>query len=371
VSRDKVRWLLVSLLLHAAVVLLAVMLRPRPAALPVDIELVDLPAPPPAAAVPLPILPARPPAPAVQPPAVQPPAAAGQRATSPRHPAAGGPSTGAPGPGAARQPGAIPPLSLAMRAPSSTTRDLSPSYRVLDEPAATRPATSAPPARSDRARGETTKQRLDRMLAEDRGALDLESGRVHPHVYSVQRDAEGLFRPNWSMVEGDRAGIGKVGTSTAAFLRQLGKGYLEQLRRYAESQRHHQPTERERNDLLEGYNRILRAAEDSADRLGCLVCVTLGRGAQDPRVARSSGRRPFDKLAVEAVKKAARSREAPGDLKPVQACYLVEAAFHRVPPLPLVGCSFDEVKLDLSCYYPTKKMLRSRVRLISVRPLGG
>jgi hypothetical protein len=122
--------------------------------------------------------------------------------------------------------------------------------------------------------------------------------------------------------------------------------------------------------MLDGYNRMMRAAADGADRLACSICVVLGAGGSpEPAVAQSSGRPPFDKLAAEAVRKAARLRAPPAGLKPVRACYLAEARFHRVPPIPVVGCSFDESKPSLDCYYPTKKILRWSVKLQSIRPL--
>ena len=371
------RWLATSAALHLCLLLLGGVLldrRPKQASLPIEVELVS------AAPAPLAPPPSPSPATAAQRTAPRPPVV--RETSSPSAPSS--PRTAgreARGAGAAVETGrgagpagGAPQLDLAMRG-AGATPDLRPSFRVLDEPGGdpSRAGASADPRRR-RGHGttvETTKQRLDQMLAEDRADQDLESGRVHPHLYAVRRDAEGMFHPEWSLVEGDRARVGGLGTSTAAFLREFGRNYLSALRQYGEGpERREGEDERRKTDILDGYNRMLRAAEDGADRLGCLICVRLGGGPpSEPTIARSSGRRPFDRQALEAVRKAVRSRQAPAEVKPVRACYLVEAHFFRVPPLPMVGCSFDESKLTASCFYPTKKVLRSGVKLLSIRPL--
>jgi hypothetical protein len=252
--------------------------------------------------------------------------------------------------------------------------DLRPSYKVLDElspPTSASDSNSAPrPTRAERPTASATKRRLDRLLAEDQAERDLKAGRVDPHLYALQRGAEKLLRPGWWLAEGHPGGLGTVANSTAAFVRELGRDYVRRLGEYNESQRYHPVGREPRSDMLDNYNRMMRAAADGADRLACSVCVVIGAGgSSEPKLARSSGRPPFDRLAVKAVRKAARLQAPPADLKSVQACYLAEARFHRVPPIPVVGCHFDESKPSLDCFYPTKKILRWSVKLQSVRPL--
>jgi hypothetical protein len=216
-----------------------------------------------------------------------------------------------------------------------------------------------------------TKDRLDEILARDQAVRDVEEGRVHPHLYAVLRDAEGLLRPTWSLSEGDRRGLGTLGGSYKRWLSGLVDNYLKALREYTQAQRR-MPDDPDRPKLLEHYSALLKAADEAASSLSCQVCVTFGQG-EDPRVAveQSSHRPPFDELARVALLRAARMRRPTADIKPTRACYEFTALFHRIPPLPVVGCSFDESKPAIACYYPTKKILRAKVKLVSARPVSG
>jgi hypothetical protein len=263
------------------------------------------------------------------------------------------------------------------------TLDLVPSPRVLLGDAASvasgerRPQRDAAGTRHGERLGEgqRTKRKLDELLAQDRAVDDVRVGRVHPVLYEIERTAQGTFRPSWALVDGDRQKRGAVATSARSWLVGIGRNYLEELRRYREAQSGLPDDESTRTRMLDGYNRLLRIAEENASVMACELCVTVARGELPAaRLRRRSGNRVFDRLALESLARAARLREPPaGAHAPrVEACYEFSARFHRVPPTPTLGCSFDESVPTISCYYPFKKILRSNVKLLSARtPVHG
>jgi hypothetical protein len=89
------------------------------------------------------------------------------------------------------------------------------------------------------------------------------------------------------------------------------------------------------------------------------------------QVRRSSRRGPFDRLARRALARAVKRRPPTRRERPVRACYRVVAAFNRVPPLPVAGCTFDEVEPSIDCFYPFKKVLKTRLTLVSLHYLDG
>lgn len=257
-------------------------------------------------------------------------------------------------------------MKLAMRKPEL---DLLPSPLPPPPPPPAPERTKEPPNKQ----AGSVKQRLDDLLAADQAQRNVMTGDVHPRLYDIKRDAEYFFKPGWGMSEGDRRKLGTVGSTSAAFLRGVGRNYLTALKQHADSG-HGRP--RDQGDdlptMLETYSMMRRAAEqDPANRLRCTLCVTVAWG-QAPRLVlrRSSHRRAFDRLARRALSRAVRRRPPTRNEKPVRACYRVEASFSRVPPLPVVGCTFDEVKPSLNCFYPFKKVLKTRLTLVSARYLG-
>ncbi|MFH1131428.1 MAG: hypothetical protein V1754_08840, partial [Pseudomonadota bacterium] len=121
--------------------------------------------------------------------------------------------------------------------------------------------------------------------------------------------------------------------------------------------------------MLETYETMQRIAEEKGPSLHCLVCVTFGTGGiPQIKIVRGSGRSPFDKLATQTILKAARILDAPLELVGSQACYEMSSIFTRVPILPFVGCTFDESKPSINCFYPTMKLQKSKVELISALP---
>lgn len=272
-----------------------------------------------------------------------------------------------------------PALDLKMRAGAPLDLDLS---RDFERP---EPVMAAPDGKGQLSTRQTpTKDKLHaepearraarnirRMLSVDQARRDLQDGRVSPHLYDLVRAAEGVFRPTWALTKGDKRGLGSVANGLRSFSRQLGKNYLAGIKDYMDPKSTRGALDDQQTPAaLEQYGRLRRAAEDGADALQCTYCVEL-RPGEAPRVnlARRSGKSAFDKQAREALNMALRLRPAGAKEDPVEACYLFTAKFFRVPPLPVVGCTFDEVQLTAECFYPFKKVLRSNVKLVGVRPL--
>ena len=219
--------------------------------------------------------------------------------------------------------------------------------------------------------GRGTERKIRRMLAADQAGRDLKDGRVSPHLYDLVRAAEGAFRPTWALTRGDRRGLGTVSRSMRTFARELGKNYLRGIKEFMDPPSTRGALDDQETPMaLEQYARLRKAAEDGADALRCTFCVELRPGeAPTVHLARPSGKRAFDRLAREAMERAVRlHRQGRGDAS-VEACYQFTAKFFRVPPLPVVGCQFDEVHLTGECFYPFKNVLRSNVKLVGVRPL--
>ena len=280
---------------------------------------------------------------------------------------------------APRKPASAPALELKMRAGAPLDLDLSRDFERPEPVMAAadgrgRLSTRQAP-RTDKLHAEpearTAARNIRSMLSADQARRDLQDGRVSPHLYDLVRAAEGSFRPTWALTRGDKRGLGSVANSMRSFASQLGKNYLKGIKDYMDPRSTRGALDDVKTPaMLEQYGRLRQAAEEGADALKCTYCVEL-RPGEAPRVnlARRSGKAAFDRQAREALNKALRLRPAPAEDAPVEACYLFTAKFFRVPPLPVVGCTFDEVHLTAECFYPFKKVLRSNVKLVGVRPL--
>jgi len=348
-ARSRLLFLTASVALHlgAAGLLLVLWRAPGPepaprATLALDVELAAPPAPPPAPrAVPVPD--ARP-------------------ATSRRpHPSARGPVSN-PAPAPAPE---VEPMALAMRGP-----DLD----LARDPA---PQPAEPSRRPDRARepeSVSVKRRLDGLLAADRARMNVRLGNVAPVLYDIQRDAEKALHPDWALTEADPKSLGSVASTARFLLRALGRQYLETLARHRTAYRQAPGKGQVEAEAEQGpsFTDVLTdvvhgQASDRGVELASTLCLEIGPdGSPTVRSRRGSGRPEFDELARRAVRIAARVRQR--DVKrPTEACYRVSARFLRLPPLPFICGSFDEVLLKLEVYYPLKKLLRTRVALVSAR----
>jgi hypothetical protein len=348
--------------------------RVRPAAFDLDLSsLASTPAAPPAR----PAAPA--PSPAALAPAVPNHAAPEKRAPPSRR---GEPSRGR---GAARAPARRPSapeispaegesFSLKMRAPDLSLDRLP---AGLESAPADEPSTEAPPVRrgsrsrpSGPASKEETARRLQQIFDEDRAVDDVRTGRVSPHLYDLVREAEERFKPTWDLTKGDARRVGAIDTSFKSFIRSIGRNWQQALEEQRDAVRERQEKKEEPPSLLDYYDLMRRVAEDAADLYSAELCASIAPGRpSDVKVVRSSQRPRFDALAQNALEKAVDARPAPAGTAAVRACYNFTARFSRVPPIPVVGCNFDEVKLTLDCFYPTKKVLKVSVRLLSAHPI--
>lgn len=155
--------------------------------------------------------------------------------------------------------------------------------------------------------------------------------------------------------------LGSVKRSAGTWIRALGKGYLETLERLQKKR----DADQKRPDDF--YTPYLQQIQEHADGIRNEVCVRIdAQGRQEITVTKSAMHTDFDRLARQALRKAVRLGMPPRHQLPVHACYRFSVSFHRIPPLPLFACAFDEVKPSIECYWPLKKILRSKVELASV-----
>ena len=111
--------------------------------------------------------------------------------------------------------------------------------------------------------------------------------------------------------------------------------------------------------------------DEKATRVGSLV--TIVRIDQDTtgtviraEVISGSGVPAYDSLALARASEAARAGAPPPGEE--RTDWAFEADLFVVPPLPVAGCSVHADFTQAECYYPTKRIGKSRVRLVAVRP---
>lgn len=363
-GRRGARALLVSLIAHGLLVSLVIRVSPRPPAPPpppaVEIELHEaVPEPPPAPA-PAPVGPPMPPQPVIE---RRPrPAPAPEAPIAPAAPAAPEePETeGRP----------ADPSLLRMRPPKLTLDDATVDRFAREGVITSPPAPVAGPAKPGKSKWQ---QKLAMVERDGLGRKNVVEGKVHPQVYDFMRDAEKVFAPRESVVEQDPRAPNTVQRSMRSWTRGFFKSYLDQLRRLErEEPSRRGPMSEGGSDLLAEYGRLLRAAEKGAESIVCQVCLVI-RPGQPPEVvlAKSSDNKEVDDAAVDALRRAALRRPYEKDLKPERACYTFAATIYRIPPLPIVGCGFDESSLKIGCYWPGKQIYQLKVRLDLVDYSGG
>ena len=278
----------------------------------------------------------------------------------PPSPVAAPPAPGPPRPGPPGRPRARPSLALDFRAVDRLAQKgvLGPGEAGVITPA------PAPP------RPSTFGERLAARVREAGARRNVALGKVHPQVFDYMRDARKVFAPDPQVVDLDPRAPNTVKSS----VRQWGGGLAEAYRSWRRDldglrarTRDDDPHRRNRPDILEHYNRILEGNRKGAEGIAAQVCLLVEPGAT-PRVelSKTSGNREVDQAAIDALTRAANRRQSELDLKKQRACYSFVVKVVRVPPLPMVGCQFDEVELTASCYYPLKKQMVISVGLDGV-----
>lgn len=320
----------------------------------VDLDLVSTPepAPPPAEQAPAPTV--EPPPRVENRPSARPrKRRAVRRQTDPAPAVASRPAS--PGP-AARS------ISLRMRAPdlSPVLAPASAAVGPVERPAATHSEPSP-------------EARLTDAFAEDQARHNIRSGRVHPSHYRFLRDAIEGLKPDWSIVRGDRLGRGGAASNARMMLRAMHRFYLNAHteRRKLEGMEAQEGRIAERGYKGRAFKAVMRAMEQEASALRTELCATVSAGRVGRiKRRRSSGLRKFDAMAMKALRRAiARRPEQVSDAPPARVCYRFVARYYRAPPLPTIGCTFDETKPSMTCIYPMKRVVKVTGRLLSSRPL--
>lgn len=261
------------------------------------------------------------------------------------------------------------PSLLRMREPNLALDDATLDRFARDGVIAPSPAPAAAGADTAKPGKSKWQEKLAALQEEDFGRKNVAEGKVHPQIFDFMRDAEKVFAPRETVVEKDPRAPNTFGRTMHAWTRGFFRNYLDQLKRLETDEPRHKSALAEHGapDLLAEYNRLLRAAEKGAEAIACQVCLIIRPGA-DPEVVlnHSSGSKEIDQAATDAMTRAWRSRPQELDLKPQRACYRFAATIARIPPLPIVGCGFDESTLKVGCYYPGMQVYRLKVSLDSV-----
>jgi hypothetical protein len=342
---------------HGLLVVAVLRVSPRTPAPPqpaVEIELRETPAPP------------RPEPAVVGPPAPLQPSEPQRRPRQASAPATPVAPTAAPEPAAPSEPAE----SALPRTPPRLTLDRATIDRFEREGViSATPTPAAPPAKGP----SKWQQKLAMVERDQVGRKNVVDGKVHPQVYDFMRDAQKVFAPRESVVEKDPRAPNTVGRSVRMWTRGFFRNYLDQLRKLEQDEPARKSLLAEGgSDVLAEYGRLLRAAEKGAETITCQVCLVIRPGFPPEVVlAKSSNNKEVDDAAVDALQRAAFRRPYEKDLRPERACYTFAATVYRIPPLPIIGCNFDESSLKFGCYYPGKQVYQLKVHLDLVDYSGG
>jgi hypothetical protein len=114
-------------------------------------------------------------------------------------------------------------------------------------------------------------------------------------------------------------------------------------------------TPKERIEPGEDATRIVSWVRVSFGPDGAVLSISLDR---------SSGVPAHDRLALEAAESLPNLGPRPADQS--DTLWAFETALWIVPPAPVAGCALDAYFMPGPCFYPLKRMVRSRVRLEAV-----
>jgi hypothetical protein len=254
--------------------------------------------------------------------------------------------------------------------------DLSLGYDRVDR--MTREGVIAPPDPTGVAEGRpsrppTFSQRLAARVRNDAARANVAKGEVHPQMYDLLRDARKGFRPSLVALERDRRAPNTVGRTLKQWFGGLLRPHVD-----PEDERQQRPDQSRAPDVLSeqgraqmramgGYLGLSSGRTSKIEPMDCVVCVVL-RPDTAPEVVlgESSGNAELDNAAVEALKQATDNRAIEEDVPSQKSCYRFRATVQRIPPVPVIGCGFDEVTMSAKCFYPTQKVHKTTVILESV-----
>ncbi len=88
-------------------------------------------------------------------------------------------------------------------------------------------------------------------------------------------------------------------------------------------------------------------------------------------LAGSSGNKAYDKMALDKAETMTAGESDEDELGPPpkalrRTLWAFESDFSQIPPVPVVGCSFDAYFVPEDCFYPLKKFVKPRVKLRAI-----
>ncbi|MBI5070590.1 MAG: TonB family protein [Deltaproteobacteria bacterium] len=237
--------------------------------------------------------------------------------------------------------------------------------------------------------GGPTDGRPDPQAAVQSILADLQSAdRVRtPHSYwsGVRARLEEGFSPGWEILEtGPGAERGLVsGKAVGDAVRQ----YLAGAQRYGRAGNPHGEGAVGAGNRAESLRRMTSRLPEEAEglleearpgnslfhqELEVLVRVAQAADGRVERVelVQGSGNRAYDRLALaraQALGEEAETRLGPPPAQGRETVWAFRTSFDRVPPLPVVGLTFDAYFRPESFLYPLKASASSRVELRAIR----
>jgi|GEM_PF-4031549 len=237
------------------------------------------------------------------------------------------------------------------------------------------PAPAAPPLPEDR----RIEQRLNELFAEDR-AVETARSRPDGYWFQLRHRLEKDFSPPMEIVEAgpgsDNAGMkGAIDSylSEAAAFGATGtpygddplvpggrRGFAHEVADDVATRVFNRPQQEAIGDTAYLSRKLVAVVEIEQGPDGSLSGAHL---------VSSSGIPAYDRIALDHVGKGgAAFAEALGPPPPQgrRTRWAFTSMLRIVPPAPIVGCSVDAYFIPQECFYPMKKILRHRVRLLAV-----
>jgi hypothetical protein len=345
--------------LHALLAALLLVVRaPRPPpeqppeAAPATVDMEIAPSPAPSAPTERAVTPQSPPAPRV--PAPRPPRAANPAPTQPRAEALPAPPAPPSTRGGSAAP-AHPDLSIAALAPEARERvgAAADATGVIEAKPRTRPSVD--------------ELRATLEHAQD-AVANVERGRVDPILYDYLRGARARFESEAHRLAEN------IPVGPSAAVRGWSRGYLQRVdeAHRAAAASAGPPSEPDlappdsHPDLFRAYGESQTQADAGAEERSVEICLEMrAGGAPVPVLQRPSGNAALDRVALDSFEHAVAARPVSDDKRRARACYDITIRAYRMPPLPMVGCSFD-LGSGISCVWPFKKIASVHARLRSV-----
>ncbi len=115
-------------------------------------------------------------------------------------------------------------------------------------------------------------------------------------------------------------------------------------------------------------NRDAITDDSYGSRVLALIEIRFGSdGEHSTEIAQSSGHPLFDKAAIKGVQKALENKWGDNLPRgPVRTIIAMEGHFTILPPLPVVGFTFDEMLGLFDTIYPFKKIVRGKAYLVAI-----